>query len=119
MSSDIKLKDEWYVEHKIIPLKDVDLIFSKKIIITIKNHSPFIRRFEIGTNKIYFRNNYNALKFRLYYNLVSPIFTNVGKYSKQDIEIKIPKVPLPDDGYIIIYVKNLDKNEIREFTFSL
>jgi hypothetical protein len=108
-----ELQDRWDVEVNIS--KDVDnLKYSKKIILTIKNHSPYVRKFEIGTKYIYFKDQYLALKFRLYYNLISPIVISIDKYRKQNIEVLIPKVNASLDDHIVLYVKNIDKNEVKE-----
>ncbi|MGC9133142.1 MAG: hypothetical protein ACP5GJ_01930 [Nanopusillaceae archaeon] len=108
-----ELEDRWDVEVNIST--DVDnLKYSKKVILTIKNHSPYIRKFEIGTKYIYFKDQYIALKFRLYYNLISPIVISIDKYRKQNIEVLIPKVNASQDDYILLYVKNIDKNEEKE-----
>ncbi len=107
------LQDRWDVEVNIS--KDVDNIrYSKKIILIIKNHSPYIRKFEIGTKYLNFKDQYSALKFRMYYNLISPVVIHIDKYRKEKVEIPIPKVNSSPEDNIVLYVKNLDKNEEKE-----
>ncbi|BFI73228.1 hypothetical protein YN1_2150 [Nanoarchaeota archaeon] len=107
------LQDRWDIEVEIS--EDVDNFrYSKKIILTIKNHSPYIRKFEVGTKYINFKDQYAALKFRMYYNLISPVVIPIDKYRKEKVEILIPKVNSSSEDNIIIYVKNLDKNEEKD-----
>ena len=106
------LQDRWDVEVKIEDANN--LRYSKKVILIIKNHSPYIRKFEVGTKSINFRDQYSALKFRIYYNLISPVVIPIDKYRKEKVEILIPKVNSSPDDNIILYVKNLDKNEEKE-----
>ncbi|BBL45811.1 hypothetical protein MJ1_0667 [Nanobdella aerobiophila] len=113
-----ELEDRWDVSVNIN--KDVDnLKYSKKVIIIIKNHSPFIRKFEIGTKTINLKDQYMALRFRLYYNFISPAIINIDKYRKENIELLIPNLEYREDEYILLYVKNLDKNETKEIKIYL
>ncbi len=107
------LQDKWDVEVNISTDAD-NLKYSKKIILTIKNHSPYIRKFEVGTKYINFKDQYVALRFRMYYNLISPLVISIDKYRKENIEILIPKVNSSPDDNIVLYVKNLDKKEEKE-----
>ncbi|MGC9079297.1 MAG: hypothetical protein ACP5G1_01005 [Nanopusillaceae archaeon] len=104
------LEDRWSVD--VEESFDVDsLKYEKKFIIKIKNHSPYVRRFEVGTKYAYFKDQATSLRFRLYYNLITPVLISIDKYRKENIEVLIPKANYSVGDYILIYVKNLDKKE--------
>ena len=113
-----ELKDVWNVEIK--TSFDVNnIIYEKKVLIIIKNHSPYIKKFEVGTKYINIEDQYEALKFRIRYNLISPIVISIDKYRKETIEVLIPKINHHLGDNIILYVKNLDKNEEKEVQYNL
>jgi len=113
-----ELMDVWNVEIK--TSFDVNnIIYEKKVLITIKNHSPYIRKFEVGTKYINIKDQYEALKFRIRYNLTSPVVISIDKYRKETIEVLIPKVNHHLGDNIVFYVKNLDKNEEKEIQYNL
>ncbi|MFP3317160.1 MAG: hypothetical protein RXN79_02005 [Candidatus Nanopusillus sp.] len=113
-----ELKDVWSVEIK--TSFDVDnIIYEKKVLIIIKNHSPYFRKFEVGTKYINIEDQYEALKFRVHYNLISPVVISIDKYRKEIVEVFIPKINHHLGDNIIFYVKNLDKNEEKEVQYNL
>ena len=113
-----ELKDVWNVEIK--TSFDVDnIIYEKKVLIIIKNHSPYFRKFEVGTKYINIEDQYEALKFRVHYNLISPVVISIDKYRKEIVEVFIPKINHHLGDNIILYVKNLDKNEEKEVQYNL
>lgn len=106
----MEIKEWWDIEYTVKDIKD--RIYSKEIILKIKNHSPFNRTFRILTEEINISDQLSNLKFRMYYNLTSPKDIVVEKYRKEEIEILIPKIiNKGKDDNIVISVENLEKKE--------
>ena len=104
------LKEWWDVEYEIIP--EEDLKYSKKVVLIIKNHSPHIRQFRIGVENINIKNQINNIRFRMYLDIINPITVSIEKYRKYVVEIKIPRLVMPEeDARIDIFVENISNNE--------
>ncbi|MEM1684245.1 MAG: hypothetical protein QW038_01010 [Nanopusillaceae archaeon] len=113
----MELEDKWILEYKVESISDQK--YSKKLIITIKNHSPYIKKFKIYTEKIDIKDQFTNLRFRMYFNLISPIIISIEKYKKENIELKIPNLDYSIEDKISIIVENLDKKEIQKIDINL
>jgi len=113
----MEVEDRWEVGYIVEPL--IDQKYSKKVIITIKNHSPFLRNFRISTEEIKIEDQLTNLRFRMYYNLNIPIILNVEKYKKAEVEIKIPNLDYKNSDKIIILIENLSKKESKKVEINL
>ena len=115
----IELKEWWDVEYKVLP--EENLNYSKVILITIKNHSPYIRKFRIGVEKVQVKNELNVLRLKMFLDIYqNPLVVEIGKYKKEEIGIAIPRLPIPeDDGKITIYVENEHTGERKTFDIYL
>lgn len=106
----MELKEWWDVEYKIYPISS--LKYDKKLDITIKNHSPYNRNFKImfkGTN---IKDQINALRLRMYLDIIAPIVIPVDKYSKKVVSINIPRLATKEeDPYIDISIVNESTKE--------
>jgi len=114
----IELKEWWDIEYTIV--SEDHLKYDKKLLLTIKNHSPYIREFKIGVEKIDVKNQINYLRTKMFLDISNPIIISVDKYRKKTIEIPIPRLALPEkDGKIIIYVENLHTKEKKNIEIFL
>ncbi|MEM4818752.1 MAG: hypothetical protein QXV63_00760 [Candidatus Aenigmatarchaeota archaeon] len=113
----MEISDKWILEYKVEPILDPK--YSKKLLITIKNHSPYIKKFKIYTEKIEIKDQFTNLRFRMYFTLISPLIISIEKYKKENVEIKIPRLEYDINDKISIVVENLDKKEIQRIDINL
>ena len=113
----MEVEDRWDIAYTIEPL--IDRKYSKKILITIKNHSPFLRSFKISTEDIQIRDQLTNLRFRMYYTLNLPIILNIEKYRKENVEVKIPRLEYNDSDKIVISIENISKREKKKIEVYL
>ena len=91
----MELKEWWDVEYKIEKVEDQK--FPLRLVLFIKNHSPYENLFEYYLKRINVKDSLNMLKFYLYTGLGAKNRIKVGKYSKERIEFKIPKLLVSND----------------------
>jgi len=113
----MEVEDRWDVGYTVEPLLDPK--YSKRVVITIKNHSPFLKNFKIWTDKIKIEDQLTNLRFRMYFNLISPIVLSIEKYKKAEIEVKIPRLEYKDYDKIEILVEEIGKKEIKRIEINL
>jgi len=114
----MELKEWWDIEYSVIPEESVK--YYKKVKIIIKNHSPFLRKFRIGLEKIDVKNELNYLRLKMFLDISTPVLIEVEKYRKKEIEFTIPRLALPEkDGKIIVFVENVDKKEKKSIEIFL
>jgi len=113
----MEVEDRWDVGYSVEPLLDPK--YSKRVVITIKNHSPFLKNFKIWTDKIRIDDQLTNLRFRMYFNLTSPIVLNVEKYKKAEIELKIPRLEYRDNDKIEILIEEIGKRETKRIEINL
>jgi len=113
----MEVEDRWDIIYSVEPL--IDQKYSKKVTIIIKNHSPFIKNFKIWTDEIKIEDQLTNLRFRMYYNLSSPINLNVEKYRKAEVEVKIPRLEYKDNDKIVIVVEEIGKRETKKIEINL
>ena len=104
------LKEWWDINYEIFP--ETDIKYSKKLVLIIKNHSPYLRQFKIGVENINIKNQINNIRFRMYLDIINPLVVSVDKYKKAVVEIRIPRLVMPEeDAKIDIFVENASNNE--------
>jgi hypothetical protein len=113
----MEIEDRWDISYTIEPI--IDPKYSKKITITIKNHSPYLRSFRITIEKINIEDNLTNLRFRMYFNLINPVTINIEKYKKECIELKIPRFEYREKDSITISIENIAKKEKRSIEIFL
>jgi hypothetical protein len=115
----IELKEWWDVEYRILPEESIR--YSKIVLITIKNHSPRIRKFKIGVENIHIKNKLNNLRIKMFLDVYqNPLVLEIDKYKKEEVGIAIPRLALPeDDAKIVFYVENEDTGERKTFEVFL
>ncbi len=114
----IELKEWWDVEYTIVPEDHIK--YDRKLIVTIKNHSPHIREFKIGVKKIDVKNQINHLRIKMFLDVDIPVIISVDKYRRKTIEIPLPRLVLPEkEGKIIFYVENLHTKEKKDIEVFL
>jgi len=113
----MEVEDRWDVGYSVEPL--LDQKYSKKVVITIKNHSPFLKNFRIWTDEVKIQDQLTNLRFRMYYNLNSPVFVNIEKYKKVDVEAKIPRLDYMEGDKVIIAIEEIGKKEIKRIEINL
>ncbi len=106
----MKLKEFWDCKAELNEI--IHPKFKYKLLIEIKNHSPYDRKFYIygkaeGEQK-------EVMKFYLYTGLNARRTFIVKKYSKEIFKIWIPDVKI---NFVLIVED--EKGEKKEFTFSL
>jgi len=114
----MELQEWWDIEYSIIPIDEIK--YDKIVRIAIKNHSPFPRKFRIGVERVELKSKINEIRFRMYLDIfANPLFIEVDRYKKEIVDIKIPRLLVPDEGKIILYVENVDKKEKKTFEIFL
>lgn len=109
----MELRDRWDISYSVEEIKD-DRI-SKRVLIKIKNHSPYKRTFKIYTDAINIKDQFANLRFRLYYNLMVPKYITIEKYGKEEVEVLIPHIlNKGEDDHVVIAIENVDKNEVKK-----